>query len=117
MGSANVGDQSAGRLSRLGEGLDVARMAGTHLDDGYLVLLREAEKGLGHSHVVVEVALCVEHVVLLRQNGGNELLRGGLAVGACDADDGDVELAAVLAGQGFEGLETVVDEDYLIVYS
>ena len=96
MGTANVGDQSAGRLSCLGEGLDISRMAGTHLDDGYLVLLRETEKGLGHSHIVVEVALCVEHVVLLRQYGGNELLRGGLAVGACDADDGNVELTAML---------------------
>ena len=88
-------------------------MAGAHLDDGYLVFRSQAEQRLGHPYVVVEVALGVEHVVLLLQHGGDELLGGRLAVGAGNADDGNLELAAVFAGQVLEGLEAVVDLDDL----
>ena len=117
MGSAYVGDQTAGGLCRLCECLDVARMAGAHLDDGDLVLLRQAEEGLGHAYVVVEVALGVEHIVFLREHSCYEFLGGRLAVGACDADDGDVELTAMLAGQVLERLQAVVDENESFVDS
>ena len=86
-------------------------MAGTHLDDGYLVAVVQSEEGLGHAHVVVEIALCEEDIILLLQDGRNEFLGGGFAVGARDADDRDVELAAMLAGQVLEGLETVGNKD------
>ena len=107
--ASHVGDESAGRLGRLGQCAYVARMAGPRLDDGDVVLLGKPEQRLGHAHVVVEVALGVEHVVSLAEHGGNEFLRGGLAVGARDAYDGNLELAAMLAGQVLEGLEAVGD--------
>ena len=112
VGTTDVGNESAGGFDGLYERLDVARVAGTHLDDGYLVLLGQAEQCLGHTHVVVEVTLGVEHVVLLAQNGGDEFLGGRLAVGAGDADNWDIELAAVLACQVLKGLQTVLDYDY-----
>ena len=104
MGFAHVGDEAAGGLCRLGEGLDVAGVAGPHLNDGYLVAGGQAEEGLGHTHVVVEVALGVEHVVFLGEHSGNQLLGGGFAVGASNADHRDVELATVLTGQVLKGL-------------
>ena len=107
----HIGDEAAGRFSRLGQRLDVARVAGAHLDDGYLVVAVQPEEGLGHTHVVVEVALGEEHVVFLLKHGCHEFLGCGLAVGARDADDGDVELPAMLAGQGLEGLQAIVNED------
>ena len=65
MGATYIGNQSAGGFCRLNEGLDIARMTGTHLDDGNLVLFRQAEQRLGYSHVVIEVSLGIEHVVFL----------------------------------------------------
>ena len=111
MGAADVGDEAAGGLNVFHELLDVARVGGAHLDDGNLVVGIEAEQCLGHTDVVVEVALGVHHVVFLSQDGRNEFLGSGLAVGAGDADDGDVELAAVLARELLEGQEAVIDED------
>ena len=109
MSASHVGDETTGGLSRLCQRLDVARVAGTHLDDGDVVFGGQSEECLGHPHIVVEVALRVEHVVLLLQHGGNELLCGRLAVGARNADDGYVELSAMLACQVLESLETVGD--------
>ena len=65
MGTTHVGDESAGGLGSLGQRLDVARMRGTHLDDGYLVLRTQTEQRLGHAYIVVEVALGSQHIVLL----------------------------------------------------
>ena len=62
------------------------------------------EQRLGHAHIVVEVALRGQHVVFLSQHGAHQFLRGRLAVGAGDGDDGDVELSAMLASQVLEGL-------------
>ena len=95
--------------------MPITGMARPHLDDGNLVFLREAEEGLGHTHVVVEVALSGQHVILLRKYCLDQFLRGGLAVGAGDADDGDFETAAVFAGQVLERLQAVVDLDELRV--
>ena len=44
---------------------------------------------------------------------GHLFLGCGLAVGAGDADDGDVELATVLARQVLEGLQRVIDHNHL----
>ena len=111
MGAAYVGDQTAGGLCRLCECLDVARMAGTHLDDGDLVLLRQAEEGLGHAYVVVEVALGIEHIVFLREHSSDEFLGGRFSVGSCDADDGDVELTTMFAGQILVSLQTILNDN------
>ena len=60
---------------------------------------REAEERLRHTDVVVEIALGKEHVISLRKDGGNEFLRGRLAVGARNAYHGDGELTAVMTGE------------------
>ena len=107
MGTSYVGDEAAGGLGGLHKRLDVARVGGPHLHDGNVVLLVQPEQGLGHADVVIEISLGGHHVVLGAEHGGNEFLGGRLAVGASDADNGNVELAAVLTGQVLEGLEGV----------
>ena len=109
VGTPHVGDESAGGLGSLYQRLDVARVRGSHLHDGDVVLVAQAEQGLGHAHVVVEVALRRHHVVALGEDGTDEFLGGRLAVGARDADDGDVELPTVLPCQVLVGLQTVVN--------
>ena len=110
VGTPHIGDEAARRLHIVYQRLDVSRVAGPHFHDRNLVFRAQGEERFGHSHIVVEIAPGVHHVVFLSQHGRDELLGGGLAVGARDADDGDVEPAAVLAGQFFESGEHVVDE-------
>ena len=88
-------------------------MTGSHLNDGNLVLFRQAEECLGYADIVVEVPLCIEHIIFLWENSGNQLFRSRLTVGAGDADYWDVELATVLTGKILESLQTVVDKDKL----
>ena len=115
MGLSHVGDQAAGGFSGFGQGLDVARVAGAHLDNGNLMHDTEAEKCLGHAHVVVEVALGCHLVITLGQDGAHEFLGRCLAVGAGDADDRDVKAAAVLTCHVLVGLQCVGDENHLFV--
>ena len=109
MGAAHVGDESAGGFHGFHQCLDVAGMGGTHLYDGNLVLGLQAQQRLRNAHVVVEVALGVEHIIFLRQHFRDKFLGSRLAVGASDADDGNLELPAMLAGQVLKRLQAVVD--------
>lgn len=111
MGAADIGDQSAGRLDQIDQRADVAGMACSHLDDGNIMFGSETEERLWHADVVVEIAFGEEDIVTAGQNGGDEFLGGRLAIGAGDADDGNGEPAAMVAGQLLERLQTVVDED------
>ena len=90
-------------------------MTGAHLDDGNLMVLRQTEQGLGHADIIVEVALCIEHIVFLGEHGSHKLLGGCLTVGTGNADDGDIELATMFTGQILEGLQTVIDKDEPVV--
>ena len=75
------------------------------------MLAGELEQRLWHSHIIVEVASGVVHVVFLAQHGSNELLSGCLSVGASNTYNWYVELSAVLAGKVFVCLQGVVNEN------
>ena len=115
MGFPDVGYQSVVGLDGLNERLDVARMARAHLYHGYLVLLSQAQESLGHTDVVIEVALGIQHFVLLRQHGSHEFLGCCLSVCARYAYHGYVELPAVVACQLLESGERVVRDDVSLV--
>ena len=108
VGTSHIGDEAAGGFCRLYQRLDVARMRGTHLHYGNVVLLVQSEQRLRHPDIVVEVALGGHHVVALRQYGTYQFLGSRLAVGTRNTDDGYVELPTVLACQVLEGLQTVL---------
>ena len=115
MGTSYVGDEAAGGLGGLHKRLDVARVGGPHLHDGNVVVVIQTEECLRHADVVIEISLGGHHVVLGAEHGGNEFLGGRLTVGACDADNGNIVLAAVLACQVLKGLERVINLDELRV--
>ena len=102
---------SAVGLHDVHERLDVARMACTHLHHGNFVLRLEAQQCLGHTDVIVEVALRVEHVVFLLQHCGEEFLRCRLTVCSRYADDFRAEAAAVVIGEQLQRVQTVLAED------
>ena len=115
VGAAHIGDESAVGVGDAAEELDFAQMVGAHLDDGNLGIGGDGQQGQRHAEVVVEVALGGRHAVALGENGGDQFLGGGLAVGAGDADDGDGEVAAVLAGKFLQGAQHVGDDDATVV--
>lgn len=85
-------------------------MRGTHLDNGNIVIGRQAEQRLGHAHVVVVVALGMHDMVAACKNGRDKLFCRCLAVGAGDADNRYGKMAAVLARQLLIGCQTVVNK-------
>ena len=94
---AYVRDESAGRLSSLGQSFNVAGMASTHLHNGNIVFGCKAQQRLRYAHIVVEVTFGGHDVIFLGKHCANKFLCGSLAIGTGDADDGNLELASMLA--------------------
>ena len=111
VGTAYVGDHAAGRFHIFYESLDVARMRSSHLYDGNFMLWGKAEERLGHTHIIIEVALCEHHIVFFTEYGRDQFLGRGLAVGSCDSHYRNVEMTAMLTGQFLEGDETILYKD------
>ena len=78
-------------------------------------LSRDGEQCERHSDVVVEVAFGAGGAELRLQHSVYQLFGGGFAVGAGDADDGNVELLAVLLRQFLERFQRVVHHDAVVV--
>ena len=111
VGTTHIGDEATGRLGRLYQRLDVARMRSTHLYDSNLRHIVQLEQRLGNTHIVVKITLRSHHAIALCQHGTNQFLGSGLAIRSRNANDRYIKLATMLAGQVFESLQTVVDED------
>ena len=97
VGTTHIGDEATGRLGRLYQRLDVAGMRSTHLYDGNVVVVTEAEQRLGNTHIVVEVTLGSHHAIALCQHGTNQFLGSGLAIRSRNANDRYIKLATMLA--------------------
>ena len=98
VGTAYVGNHTAGWLHVFHEFSDVTRMGSTHLYNGNLIFRRETEERLWYAYIIIEVTLGEHHVELLAENGRDEFLGGGLAVGSGDSYYRNIEVAAMLTG-------------------
>ncbi len=118
VGTADVGDQAVVRSADLDELGDVVGVAGPHFDDGNLRPGRDGQQRQGHADVVVEIALRGRDTVFPGQDGGNEVLGRGLAVGAGQADHRQFPLPYVRTvpdGQFAQRGERVFDPDQSFV--
>ena len=104
MGTTHIGNQATIGLSSLHQRLDITRMRGTHFHHSNIMAVVKTEQRLGNAYVVVEVALRCHHVITLRQDGTNQFLRSRLTIGTCNANDRNVVLTTMLAGQVLKGL-------------
>ena len=112
--AAHVGDQAVVRLADFHELGDVVGMVGTHLDHGHLRVGGDGQQRERHADIIVEIALRGRDAVFLRQHGGDEVLGGGLAVRARQAEHGQFAVPHVRAvpdGQLLQGLERVRNAD------
>ena len=109
---ADVGDQAVVRLADFHKLGDIVGVVGAHLDHGDLRVGGDGQQRKRHADVVVEIALRGRDAVFLRQHGGDEVLGGGLAVRARQAEHGQFAVPHVRAvpdGQLLQGLERVRD--------
>ena len=65
---SHISDDAEIRQNNLHKRLDFPWMVSPHLNDSNIMLLRQLQQSLRHSDVVVEVTLCVKHVVFLLQH-------------------------------------------------
>ena len=113
--ASDVGDEATVGVGDAAEELDFARVVGTHLDDGEFGVGGDGEQCERHAEVVVEVAFGGRGAVAFGEDGMDELLGGGFAVGAGDADDRHLEVATVFACQFLECFQHVGDHDAAVV--
>ena len=111
VGTSYVGDDGIVGFYHVNQSLDVARMRRAHLHNGNLVLRTQSQQRLGHAYVVVEIALRVQHVVLLLQHGSREFLGRCLSVGTRNAYDWRGERAAMIERQLLERGKAVVAQN------
>ena len=95
--------------------LDFSRMVGTHLNDSDVMLSRQLQKGFRHTYMVVEVALCIKHIILLLQHRGYQFFCGCLSVGACDANDRSTQMNTVIFRQLLQGGQHIFHQNKVFV--
>ena len=111
----HIGNETTGRLHVIYQALNVARVRSAHLHYGYLMLWRQPQQRLRHAYIIIIIGFGVHHAVALGQHGRHQFLRGGLAVGSGNTDDGYIELAAMLAGQLLISYQRIGHQDVAAV--
>lgn len=112
---ADISYEALVRESDIAEFADIAWVGSAHFDNGERVFFGKAEEGERHADLVIEIALSAEHVISEREGDIDKFLGGGFAVSACDSEERDIELLAVVASQLLEGLKDIIDQNQSIV--
>ena len=99
VGVADVGHQHHIGLHQGREVVDLPGVVHAQLQHGNFVLPAEAQQGHGHADLVVQVALGLEHPVLLPQHRRHHVLGGGLTHRARQGHHRYGELFLVILGQ------------------
>ena len=113
--ASHVGDKAAVGVGNTAEELYLPRVVGAHLHDDQLRPLGNGQQRQRHTQMVVEVALGCRSLVALGQHGMHQLLGGGLTVGAGDAYEGHLQMAAVLARQLLQRFQHIGHHDAAVV--
>lgn len=109
---ADIGDDAMCRHCCSTEGGYLSHVVGTHLHHRECCIIRCAEQGQRNTYVIVEVATGAVYPSVPRQNGGDQLHGGCLAVGAGYTDDGHMQPLPVTGGQCCHGLKDIVNNNY-----
>ena len=108
---ADVGDESQRGFDNLLEVYHLVGLGDTGLEDSHLGLGPDLPYREGYADLRVVAAGRAHGVVVGLEQLVEPLLDGGLAVTARDADDRDLEAAAVCGSQLLQGGERVLDDD------
>ena len=96
-----VVDQGHGGLGHVGQACNFTGVVHTQLHHRTAVMRAQAQQGLRHADVVVQISLRGQGIVTETcvQDAGNHLRHGCLAIAACDGYDGQLKLTAPTFGQ------------------
>ena len=111
MGSAEVRQYGNRRLDDVTQGKHLSGQTDAGLEDADLRLVVHEPYRQRHTDLRVIRTRRACHKAVGREYLVQPLLDDGLAVGARDADDRDVELVAVTLGEALQGLEGVGDTE------
>ena len=105
---ADVGENADVRTDDVRKMLHLVRFGNAGLEDGEVVMLGDTPYGQGHADLGVVAVRALDDGEVIVEQYGEPFLDDGFAVGAGDADDGEVEMLAVVLGEGLQGGERVV---------
>ena len=97
MRNAYVGDNADRRLAAHRHTRYLAPCAHAHFYNSCLRILFKPEKCFGHTYLVIQIALCFERFILLRNDQRYHILCGSLSHAARNAYKRNVELIPVIA--------------------
>ena len=109
--AADVGQERVRRREDLAKAGEFARVIRPRFDHCAFIFRRQAEDGLRHADVVVEIRLRAQYAVLRSQDAGDHVFRRCLSVAPPDRQDGDGEPVPVDAGQPAERRRAIVHDD------
>lgn len=115
VGLADIGDKAKVGLSDSTQGIDLARMAGSHFDDSHLGIGRDSEDGERDAEMIVEITSGGMGAILAREDGKGKFLGGSFAVGAGDADKWNRQLLSVVTREVLQSRQDIGDEDTAVV--
>ena len=115
MGHADHRDDAGGGAGAAGQPLDLTQVVHAHLHHGVPGVVIQAEQGVGHTDVVVLVALGLEGFAKGGEDGVAELFGGGLAHTAGNADHLGAEQHAVVGGHADHGAGAVRHDDSAVL--
>lgn len=111
VGHADIGQDADGGSDDVGEGLHLVGFGDAGFEDGQVMVFRHAPDREGHADLgVVAVGTSHDEEVVV-EHSVEPFFDNGFAIRAGDADDGVVELGAVVLGEGLQGGESVVHNE------
>lgn len=111
VGHADIGQDADGGSDDVGEGLHLVGFGDAGFEDGQVMVLRHAPDREGHADLgVVAVGTSHDEEVVV-EHSVEPLFDNGFAIRAGDADDGVVELGAVVLGEGLQGGEGIAHNE------
>jgi len=115
VGHADHRDDAGGGAGAAGQPLDLTQVVHAHLHHGVPGVVIQAEQGVGHTDVVVLVALGLEGFAKGGEDGVAEFFGGGLAHTAGNADHLGAEQHAVVGGHADHGAGAVRHDDSAVL--
>ena len=110
VGLAHIRYQSAIGLHDAAQCGNLAGMVGAGFHNGNVVFWPQAQQGLRHPDVVVEVPQGVEHVETFREHCRGQFLGCCLAVGAADSDNFYLfEISSICSSNPSISLHGIID--------
>ena len=111
MAPADIRNDCGLRTCNLRQTVHLAKIIDSHLENRHLILRTQAENGKRQSQLIVEVRICLQHTVFLRQHRRNRLFRACFSNASRDADNRDIKLLHIVFRHRLDSFHGILHED------